>query len=106
MKKRDLALLFLPNEKGLQQCFELDAYAINGEKVFSDKYCKPQACTKGRHLSREEAQEKYDKLGAFGFSLIEFPSPKEALPEFCAPYPPLCRQYWSGITSDSCTELN
>ena len=106
MKKRDLAILFLPNEKGIGQCFDLDAYAINGEKVFTEKFCKPKGCVKGRQLSKEEMQEKYDKHGAFGFSLIEFPAPKVGIPDYCAPYPPLCKEYWASITSNKCEGSN
>ena len=102
MKKRNLALLFLPNEKGISQCFDIDAYAINGVKIYTEKLCKPQKCVKGRQLSKEEMQEKYDKHGAFGFSLIEFPAPKEGIPDYCAPYPPLCKEYWASIASNKC----
>ncbi len=102
MKKRNLALLFLPNEKGIEQCFNLDAYSVNGEKVFTDKYCEPKGCIKGRQLSKDEMEEKYQKHGAFGFSLIEFPSPNEEIPDYCAPYPPLCNAYWASIADKSC----
>ena len=102
MKKRNLALLFLPNEKGIDQCFNLDAYAVNGKKVFSNKYCKPKGCIKGRQLSKEEMEENYKQHGAFGFSLIEFPFPKEQIPDYCAPYPPLCKAYWASTPDMSC----
>jgi len=100
--KRDLAVLFLPNEKGIHQCFDLTAYAVNGKKVFSEKLCKPQGCVKGRYLSKDEAEQEYKKHGAFGFSLIEFPAPKEEIPNYCTLYPPLCREYWSSLPSDKC----
>jgi len=100
--KRDLAVLFLPNEKGVHQCFDLTAYAVNGKKVFSEKLCKPEGCVKGRYLSKDEAEQEYKKHGAFGFSLIEFPAPKEEIPNYCTLYPPLCREYWSSLSSDKC----
>ena len=104
MKKRDLALLFLPNEKGMGQCFDLSAFAVNGKRVFSEKICKPDGCVEGRHLSKEEAESKYKEHGAFGFSLIEFPAPEKEIPSYCAPFPPLCREYWSSISSDKCED--
>ena len=100
--KRDLAVLFLPNEKGVHQCFDLTVYAVSGKKVFSEKLCKPDGCVKGRYLSKEEAEEEYKKHGAFGFSLIEFPAPKEEIPNYCTLYPPLCREYWFSIPTDKC----
>jgi len=100
--KRDLAVLFLPNEKGINQCFDLSAYAINGKKVFSEKLCKPKGCVKGRLLSKKEAEREYKKHGAFGFSLIEFPASKEEIPNYCTLYPPLCREYWLSLPSDKC----
>ncbi len=106
MKKRDLAILFLPNEKGISQCFDIDAYAVNGTKIHTEKLCKPQKCVKGRQLSKDEMQEKYEKHGAFGFSLIEFPAPKEGIADYCAPYPPLCREYWASVSTDTCQESN
>ena len=106
MKKRDLALLFLPNEKGLDQCFDIGTYAVNGEIIFTDKYCKPVKCTKGKYLSKEQKQEQYDKHGAFGFSMIEFPNTSKELPNYCTLYPPLCRAYWSSVAEDSCNMSN
>jgi len=102
MSKRDLAILFLPNEKGVRQCFDLSAFAVSGKRIFSEKLCKPDGCVKGRSLSKEEAEEEYKKHGAFGFSLIEFPAPKEEIPNYCTLYPPLCRVYWSSLSSDKC----
>ncbi len=106
MKKRDLALLFLPNEKGLEQCFDLSAYAVNGEKIYSDQLCKPSKCTQGKYLSKEEKEEQYKKLGAFGFSMINFPYEGEELPNYCTIYPPVCREYWSSVPDDSCSLTN
>ncbi|NIU87189.1 MAG: hypothetical protein GWN56_07830 [Nitrosopumilaceae archaeon] len=106
MKKRNLALLFLPNEKGLDQCFDISAYAVNGEKVFADKYCKPKKCTKGKYLSKKQKQELYERHGAFGFSMIEFPNTNKELPNYCTLYPPLCRAYWSSVAEDSCHMFN
>ena len=102
MKKRNLALLFLPNEKGIEQCFDIHAYSVNGEIVFDDEYCKPKGCIKGRQLSKDEMEERYKEHGAFGFSLIEFPSPSEEIPDYCAPYPPLCKAYWASIPDKTC----
>ena len=102
MNKRDLAALFLPNEKGVKQCFDFTAYSVNGNEVFNEKLCKPARCVKGKHLSKEEAEKEYNKHGAFGFSLIEFPAPKEEIPNYCTLYPPLCREYWSWVTDGKC----
>lgn len=102
MKKRDLAALFLPNEKGLNQCFDLTAYAVNGKKFFEDKLCKPERCIEGKYLSKEQAEEEYEKHGAFGFSMIEFPMPKKELPNYCTLYPPSCKDYWSSFSEGKC----
>jgi hypothetical protein len=102
MNKRDLAVLFLPNEKGIDQCFDLSAFSVNGRRVFGEAFCKPDGCVKGRYLSKEEAEEEYKKHGAFGFSLIEFPPTKEEIPNYCTLYPPLCREYWSSLPGDKC----
>lgn len=106
MKKRDLTALFLPNEKGIDQCFDLSAYTINGEKFFEEKLCKPEKCVKGKYLSKEQAQAEYEKHGAFGFSMIEFPTPKKEIPNYCTLYPPTCREYWSSISETECKPLN
>lgn len=106
MKKRELALLFLPNEKGINQCFDLSVYAVNGDKVLTEKYCKPSKCTKGKYLTKEQKQEQYNKHGAFGFSMIEFPSSERELPNYCTLYPPLCREYWSSVADNSCSASN
>jgi len=100
--KRDLAVLFLPNEKGTGQCFNLSAYSVGGVKFYSKEICSPERCVKGEYLSKERAEEEYKKYGAFGFSMIEFPSPEQKLPEYCTLYPPLCRAYWSSISDNNC----
>lgn len=102
MKKRDLAALFLPNEKGTEQCFDLTAYAVNGEKFFEQKLCKPERCIQGEYLTKEQAEEQYNKHGAFGFSMIDFPMPTKQLPNYCTLYPPSCRDYWSSISEHKC----
>jgi hypothetical protein len=104
LNKRDLPVLFLPNEKGVTQCFDLSTYAINGMKVSSEKLCKPERCVKGTSLTKEQAEEEYKKHGAFGFSLIQFPTPKAEIPNHCTLYPPMCREYWSSISEDKCSE--
>jgi len=106
MKKRDLAVLFLPNEKGLNQCFELTAYAVNGKKFFEEKLCKPERCIEGKYLTKEQAEEEYKKHGAFGFSMIEFPVPTKEIPTYCTLYPPTCKDYWSLIPHDKCKVPN
>lgn len=106
MKKRDLAALFLPNEKGLKQCFNLNAYAINGEKFFEEKLCNPERCIEGKYLTKEQAEEEYKKHGAFGFSMIDFPMPTKQLPNYCTLYPPSCREYWSSISEHKCRVSN
>jgi len=104
MEKRNLAILFLPNEKGLEQCFNLSGYSVSGEKFFEEKLCKPSRCVQGKYLSKEQAKEEYDKHGAFGFSMIEFPKPEKELPNYCTLYPPLCKEYWTSITENNCKE--
>jgi len=102
LNKRDLAVLFLPNEKGLDQCFNFTAYSVNGNKVFTEKLCKPERCVKGTYLTKQQAEQEYKKHGAFGFSLIKFPTPEKEIPNHCTLYPPLCREYWSSLSEDKC----
>jgi len=106
MKKRDLAALFLPNEKGFNQCFDLTAYAVNGNKFFEEKLCKPERCIEGKYLTKEQAEEQYKKHGAFGFSMIEFPKPIKEIPAYCTLYPPSCKDYWASISDDKCKASN
>lgn len=106
MKKRDLAVLFLPNEKGVNQCFNLSAYAINGEKFFEEELCRPERCVEGKYLTKEQAQIEYKKHGAFGFSMIEFPIPDKEIPNYCTLYPPTCREYWLSIPDANCKVLD
>ena len=106
MKKRDLAALFLPNEKGLNQCFDLTAYAVNGKKFFEEKLCKPERCVEGKYLTKEQTEEQYKKHGAFGFSMIEFAVPTKEIPTYCTLYPPSCKDYWSSIPHDKCKVPN
>lgn len=106
MEKRNLAVLFLPNEKGLEQCFNLTAYSVSGEKFYSQKLCEPSRCVKGEYLTKEQAKEEYDKYGAFGFSMIEFPKPQKELPNYCTLYPPLCKEYWKSTPEDNCKKVN
>ena len=106
MEKRNLAISFLPNEKGLKQCFNLSAYSVSGEKFYSEKLCKPNKCIKGKYLTKERAEEEYKEHGAFGFSMIEFPNPEKELPNYCTLYPPLCKEYWVSIPENNCNELN
>jgi len=106
MEKRNLAILFLPNEKGLEQCFNLSAYSVSGEKFYSEKLCKPAKCIEGKYLTKERAEEEYKKHGAFGFSMIEFPKPEKELPNYCTLYPPLCKEYWASIPENNCKAEN
>jgi hypothetical protein len=106
MEKRNLAILFLPNEKGHKQCFNLSAHSVSGEKFYSEKLCKPSRCVQGEYLSKEQAKEEYDKHGAFGFSMIEFPKPEKELPNYCTLYPPLCKEYWASIPENNCKAEN
>lgn len=106
MKKRDLAVMFLPNEKGIDQCFNLTAYSVSGEKFYEEQLCKPERCVEGRYLTKEQTQEEYKKHGAFGFSMIEFPMPKKEIPNYCTLYPPTCKDYWSDTAAQKCKITN
>ena len=71
-------------------------------QLSDEELCKPEKCVQGKYLSKEQAQSEYEKHGAFGFSMIEFPAPERAIPNYCTLYPPTCREYWVSIPDTDC----